>query len=155
MTCAPCCRCQPCRCRLGSPCRRKQDTLWSSTVLFTGSTTFTLSVSLHYTVAVVTRLRILLLAVFGTSGLLADLDMWSLLTSFLPNYNWKTLGFLFSSDRSSRNANVCVSVCPAQSALEQSIFIFLGQRALRALGREFREHSENEQRALRVHLESI
>ena len=35
------------------------------------------------------------------------------------------------SDRSSRSHNVCLSVCPAQVCLEQSIFIFLGQRAIR------------------------
>ena len=38
---------------------------------------------------------------------------------------------LFGSNRSSRNANVCLSICAAQSTLEQSIFIFLGQRAFR------------------------
>ena len=38
---------------------------------------------------------------------------------------------IFGSDRSPRNAIVCPSIRAAQSALEQSIFIFLGQRALR------------------------
>ena len=38
--------------------------------------------------------------------------------------------------------SVCPSVCAAQTCLEPSIFIFLGQRALRG-------HSENTQRAQR------
>ena len=52
---------------------------------------------------------------------------------------------LFGSDRSSRNADLrSVQVC-----LEQSIFIFPGQRALRGPS----EHSESNQRAL-AHSES-
>ena len=46
-------------------------------------------------------------------------------------------------DRSSRNANVsdCLSVCAGQTCLEQSISIFLGQRAITA----------SNQRAIRKH----
>ena len=48
---------------------------------------------------------------------------------------------------------VCPSLRPAQSALEQSIFIFLGQRALREQAKSnqaLREHSEGTQRALKI-----
>ena len=38
---------------------------------------------------------------------------------------------LFGSDRSPRSHYLCLSVCPLQVCLEQSIFIFLGQRAIR------------------------
>ena len=53
---------------------------------------------------------------------------------------------IFGSDRSSRCHNVHPSICAGQSCLEQSIFIFLGLRAIRAL----REKSESNQRAIRV-----
>ena len=52
---------------------------------------------------------------------------------------------LFGSDRSSRNADVRMFVRLVQVCLEQSTFIFLGQRAIRAL----RGQSEGNQRAIR------
>ena len=55
--------------------------------------------------------------------------------------------------RSPRNANVGLSVCAAQSALEQSIFIFLGQRALRKQPKSklaVREQSEHYNKSHKV-----
>ena len=66
---------------------------------------------------------------------------------------------IFGSDRSSRNANVRMLICSVQDCLEQSNFIYLGQRAIREqskhsegnqrTAREHSEHSESTQRALR------
>ena len=53
---------------------------------------------------------------------------------------------VFGSDRSSSSHFVCPSVCPAQVCLEQSIFIFLGQRAIRAL----KKQSESTQKAIKA-----
>ena len=59
----------------------------------------------------------------------------------------KTVKNIFGSDMSSRNANVRLrsSVRLVQTCLEQSIFTFLGQRAIRAL----KEPSEDFQGAYR------
>ena len=60
---------------------------------------------------------------------------------------------IFGSDRSSRSHNVRPSVRSVQVCLEQSIFIFLGQRALREQAKSnqaLREHSEGTQRTLKI-----
>ena len=57
-----------------------------------------------------------------------------------PGCRVHATGEYFGSDRSSRNADLrpfvrlffCLTVCQLQVCLEQSVFIFLGQRAIRA-----------------------
>ena len=58
--------------------------------------------------------------------------------------------YIFGSDRSSSSHNLRVSVRSVQTCLEQSIFIFLGQRSIRAL-REQSESTHSTQVALREH----
>ena len=65
-----------------------------------------------------------------------------------PNGNVTNKSFVlhsfFGSDRSSRSHDLCLSVTSVTSCLEQSLFIFLGQRAIRAL----REQSQNTKREI-------
>ena len=52
------------------------------------------------------------------------------------------LNNIFGSVRSSRNANVHLSVCPVKSVLELTIFIFLSQVSLRSLCSYFVRQAE-------------
>ena len=72
---------------------------------------------------------------------------------------------VFGSDRSPRSANLRSFVRPVQVCLDQSIFIFLDQRAIRTIRersgntkniqKTIREQSASNQRVIREHWESI
>ena len=68
-----------------------------------------------------------------TPGILALLHM--LVSALSSKLQWTHFNYIFGYDRSSRNANLCPSVHSfvrlVQTCLKQSIFIFLGKRAIR------------------------
>ena len=72
---------------------------------------------------------------------------WNFAARSLSHWIFLDDFFLFGSDRSSINADLCSSVRPVQICLEQSIFIFLG---LRSFG-ELPEHSKSTHKAIREH----
>ena len=65
-----------------------------------------------------------------TSYLPISLNLLAICNKMKIGESYHSLILFFGSNRNSRNHSVCPSVCAGQVCLEQSIFIFLGQRVI-------------------------